>query len=702
MVAQLGKMPGMKHQTLLLAALLPLAAAPVCVAAPADSAAPPIRTAFTIDDLVMMRRLADPQVSPDGRYVVFQLRETDLQANKGRTHLWLIDLKSTDRAVRQLTTGESDTSPRWSADGRFIYFLATRSGSSQVWRLPAGAGEAMQVTDYPLDVGSLGISPVGGRLAVTMEVFPDCGELRCSRERLDAVAKSSSTGQLYDRIFVRHWDRWANGTRSHLFTALLRPDGTAGPPVDVSAPLDADVPSKPDGDSSEYTFSPGGGRIVFTARVAGRAAEPMSTNFDIFESPVDASTPPRNLTAANPAWDTQPVFLPNGDLAYRAMDRAGFESDRFHVVIRSGRTGVIRQLTEKWDRSAASLAVLPDGRLLATADDLGQHALYAIDTTTGRPTRLVGTGQVTDVAVGRNEILIGWAALDAPVDLYTLNPKGGTPQRLTAVNADLLQERAMSPYEQFSFAGAGGETVHGYVMKPYGFEANHRYPIAFVVHGGPQVSFANEWSYRWNPEVFAGAGYAVVFIDFHGSPGYGQSFTDSISGDWGGKALLDLQTGLAAALEKYPWLDGNRACSLGGSYGGFMQNWIAGQWPDRFRCLVTHAGIFDQRMMAYSTEELWFMDWEFGGPYDEKAENYEKVNPVNFVTKWRTPNLFIIGALDYRVPYTQGLAAFTALQRRGVESKLLYFPDENHWILKPANSVLWYHTVLGWLDSHLK
>jgi dipeptidyl aminopeptidase/acylaminoacyl peptidase len=680
-------------------ALLALGATSRAISAPLTK--PAARAPFTVDDLVRLRRLSDPQVSPDGRYVAFQLRETDMQANKGRNHVWLVDLKQPDSAPRQLTNGDNDTSPRWSADGRFIYFISTRSGSAQVWRLPLSLGEAMQVTRYPLDVGTLSMSPQGDRLAVTMEVFAECRDLSCSRERLDKAAKSKSTGQVYDRIFVRHWDTWGNGTRSHLFTAALTPDGTAGPAVDVSAPLDADVPSKPDGDSADYAFSPDGRRIVFTARVAG-TTEPLSTNFDLYESPVDGSATPEILTAANPAWDARPVFLPNGDLAYVAMDRPGFESDRFHVVIRSSRDGASRPLALDWDRSVTSLAALPDGRLLAAVDDLGQHALYAIDTRTGKPTRLVANGQVTDFAVGGKQIVFGQAALAAPVDLYAIDLRGGTPRRLTDVNAELLRSRTLGDYEQFSFSGANGEKVHGYVVKPFGFKPGNKYPIAFIVHGGPQVSFSNGWNYRWNPQVFAGAGYGVVFIDFHGSPGYGQKFTDSISGDWGGKPLEDLKAGLAAALDKYPWLDGTRACSLGPSYGGFMQNWIAGQWPDRFRCLVNHAGIFDQRLMSYSTEELWFQDWEFGGPYYDKPENYEKFNPANFVRNWKTPALITLGALDYRVPYSQGLGAFTVLQRRGIESRLLYFADEGHWILKPANSVQWYQTVIGWLDSHLK
>jgi dipeptidyl aminopeptidase/acylaminoacyl peptidase len=659
-------------------------------------------TPFTVQDLVRVKRLSDPQLSPDGRYVAFALRETDIEANAGRSALWLLDLKAADASPRRLTLqGTNDSNPRWAPDGRALYFLSTRSGTSQIWRLSLDGGEAVEVTHYPLDVGAFKVSPRGDRLAFGMEVLPGCGNLECSRDAL-APSKGKASGQVYDRLFVRHWDAWTRGTRSHLFTAQIGPDGAAATPIDLSARLDADVPSKPFGDDADFDFSPDGRHLVASARIAGRT-EAWSTNFDLFEMDVDGAAAPRNLTADNPAWDAQPVFLANGDLAYLAMDRPGFEADRFHVVIRDARSGARRDLTRGWDRSVSHLGRTPDGRhLLATADDLGQHALYELDPGSGVPRKLVAQGQVTEFAAGNAAVIIAWASLGAPPDLFSVPLRGGEPRRLTAVNGALLDARAMGEFEQVTFAGWNGESVRGYLVKPYGLQPGKRYPIAFIVHGGPQVSMSNEWSYRWNPQVFAGAGYAVLLVDFHGSPGYGQAFTDSISRDWGGKPLEDLQKGLAAAIARYPWLDGERACALGASYGGFMINWIAGRWPDRFRCLVDHDGLFDQRSMYYSTEELWFPEWEMGAPYFEKPESYERFNPANYVTQWRTPMLVIHGGQDFRIPESQGLATFTALQRRGIESRLLFFPDENHWVLKPANSIEWYDTVLGWLDRYLK
>ncbi len=668
-------------------------------ARPAAAAQP-----FTVEDLVRLKRLSDPQLSPDGRYVAYVLRETDLEANKGRTDIWLLDLAREDAQPQRLTTDPAnDTSPRWAPDGHSLYFLSTRGGSSQVWRIRMDGGEAMRVTSYPLDVGSLKVSPRGDYLAISMEVLPECSDLRCTKEKLDARAKDKATGRTYDKLFIRHWDTWSNGTRSHLFAARLNADGTAGDaPIDLSKSIDADVPSKPFGGDEDFNFSPDGTSLVFSARVAGRT-EPWSTNFDLFQVPVDGSATPRNLTSDNPAWDAQPVFLKNGDLAWLAMDRPGFESDRFHVMLKDARTGTVRPLTGGWDRSAGHLSALPDGHtLLATTDDVGQTALYAIDVRSGKPRRIIGQGAVTAYSVAKDRIVYAQASLGAPEDLYLTTPGGGSPRRLTHVNEPLLEGRQMSGFEQFNFKGWNDETVYGYVVKPYGFQPGKRYPIAFVVHGGPQSSLQNMWSYRWNAQAFAGGGYAVVMIDFHGSPGYGQAFTDSISEDWGGKPLVDLRKGLDAALARYDWLDGGRACALGASYGGFMMNWIEGNWPDRFRCIVNHDGVFDQRMMYYSTEELWFMEWENGGPQYEKPQAYEKFNPIDFVSKWRTPMLVIHGEQDFRIPYSQGIGAFTALQRRNIESRLIVFPDENHWVLKPANSVQWYHTVLGWLDEHLK
>ena len=679
---------------------------------------PPLAAAeahpFTVHDLLAMERLSDPQVAPDGSAVVFVVRTTDLEADRGRTDLWLLALDAAGGAAgepRRLTTHEaSDANPRWSPDGRHLYFVSSRSGSPQLWRLPLAGGEPLPVTDLPLDLANFVLAPDGRRIAFTLDVFTDCAELACTVERLEKRQASAATGRLYDGLLFRHWDSWDDGRRSHLFTLALGDDGLpaeAAQPVDLMAGVDRDTPSQPFGGGEEIAFSADGKSLVYVSKDAGRDAA-WSTDHDLFLVPADGSAPARNLTDANPAWDTQPAFSPDGSrLAWLAMERAGFEADRFRIRVRELASGEERLLAADWDRSAGGLLWAPDGRTLyVTAGDVGQVSLFAVDAASGAVEKVHGQGhvrspQIVPLAAGGHRLLFGLDSLTAPVELYAMARGDGAPTQLTRVNAGRLAAVEMGEPEQFWFAGAGGDRVWGYVVKPAGFTAGEKYPIAFLIHGGPQGSFGNDFHYRWNPQTYAGAGYGAVMIDFHGSTGYGQAFTDSISGDWGGQPLEDLEKGLAAAVERYPWLDGDRACALGASYGGFMINWIAGQWPERFRCLVNHDGLFDHRMMYYTTEELWFPEWEHGGPYHQAADGHEKHNPARFVARWKTPMLVVHGGQDFRVPETQGFATFTALQRRGIPSKLLYFPHENHWVLSPANSIQWHDEVLGWLDRWL-
>ncbi|NBV17547.1 MAG: S9 family peptidase [Janthinobacterium sp.] len=681
-------------------------------AAMATTAAVPALAAprgFTVEDMVAMERVGHPVLSPDATRVVYTVRTTNLDKNRGNTQLWMIDLRAPNAAPRQLTRGDASAGdPQWSPNGDAIYFLSSRSGSSQVWQLPLNGGEAAKVTDLPLDVDTYRLSPQGDRLAFSMGVYLDCADLACTKKRLDEKAKNKASGMVYDQMFVRHWDTWADGRRNALYSAPIDAAGkVSAAPVSLSGTLDGDAPSKPFGDNSEYNFSPDGKTVAFSVRVAGRA-ESWSTNFDVYTIPAAGGQAPRNLTADNPAWDAKAAYSPDGrTLAYVAMTKPGFEADRFHLVLMDVATGKKRTVADDWDRSVADFRWTPDGKaFLVAADDVGQHRLFHIDAASGKVTALTGKGAVGEFDVRGNTIVLAQANLASGAQLYArkLDAKSETApmQQLTKQNAAALADVRFGEYEQFSFAGADGETVYGHVMKPWNAKAGEKYPIAFLVHGGPQGSFGNSWSYRWNPQVYAGAGYATVFIDFHGSTGYGQKFTDAISGDWGGKPLIDLQKGLEAATKKFPWLDRERSCALGASYGGYMMNWIAGNWPDGFKCLVNHDGVFDNRGMAYATEELWFTEWENGGTYYDAPAKYEQFNPVNFVKNWKTPMLVVQGDLDFRIPTAQGLGTFTALQRRGIPSKLLVFPDENHWVLKPANSLLWHHTVLDWLNTYTK
>jgi dipeptidyl aminopeptidase/acylaminoacyl peptidase len=663
-------------------------------------------TPFAAQDLVRFERVSDPQLAPDGSQVAYQLRETDFEANKGVTGIWLRPLRGADPTARRLTApGVGSTTPRWSPDGRALYFLSTRTGSSQVWRLALPGGEAQQVTHAPLDIGSFMLAPGGAQLLVSMEMYADCQTLACTRARLDARAAQKRSGELYDKLFMRHWDSWSNGTRSQLFIYALDAQGVArdAEPSWITRGIDGDVPSKPFGDDGEYCFTPDGRSVIFSARSAGRT-EAWSTNFDLYTVPVDGSRPAQNLTAANPAWDTGPAVSPDGrTLAYRAMRRAGFESDRFGIMLRDLASGETHELLPRWDRSAETLRWSADGRRLYTmADDLGQRRLFVIDVAQRSVRALSDKGTVHEFTLAAEQLVYARDALDSPTQLYLLDPvSAASAAVLTAHNAGRLATAEFGAYEQFQFKGWNNDTVYGYVLKPAGYVAGRRYPVAFIIHGSPQSSMGNTFHYRWNPQVYAGAGFAVVFIDFHGSTGYGQAFTDSVSRHWGDRPLEDLQKGWAYALAHYDFLDGSNACALGASYGGYMVNWIAGNWSrpasGAWKCLVSHDGDFDLRAGYYETEELWFDEWERGGPQFLHPEDFERFNPLNHVKDWHLPMLVVHGALDFRVPLTQGIATFTALQRRGIPSQFLYFPDENHWVLKPQNSLQWHETVLAWL-----
>ena len=678
---------------------------PLCLLAALPSLA--AGRGLDVRDLQKLDRVSSPVLSPDGSTVVFAKRIVDADVVKASSSLWVRNLLTRDMAPPKRLTPEgwNVNSPSFSPDGKTVYFLSAKSGTQQLYAMPLVGGAPRQLTAFALDVASYKLSPDGTRVLFSTDTFADCkADFACTKKRLDDTAAKKSSGVVYDGLFVRHWDTWADGRRSRLFVAAL-PEGKAKPvssATSLTDRLDGDAPSKPFGGADEYTWSPDGTSVVAAIRVAGKG-EAWSTNFDLYKIAADGSSAPVNLTAANPAWDTGPVFSADGKtLFYRAMKRPGFEADRFGLMAMDLATKQVREIAPSWDRSADGIVVSKDGATIyTTAQDVGQHPLFAVDVASGTAKPVVAEGSISAFDIAGDTLAFTRNTLKTGDQLFTTTLAGAPLRAITPSAQDMLKDVSFGDFEQFTFTGWNNETVHGYVVKPHDYVEGQKYPVAFLIHGGPQGSFGNGWSYRWNPQTYAGQGYAVVMIDFHGSTGYGQAFTDAISQHWGDRPLEDLQKGWAAVQQKYAFLDGGKACALGASYGGYMINWIAGNWNEPWKCLVNHDGVFDTRSMGYVTEELWFTEWENGGTPFDKPENYEKFNPVNHVAKWRVPMLVVQGEKDYRVPVDQGLSTFTALQRKGIESKLLYFPDENHWVLKPQNSILWHDTVNAWLKQHI-
>ena len=663
---------------------------------------------FSVYDMLAMERISDPQLAPDEEWVAFTLRVTDMEANRGRTDLWLA--RSDGSQLKRLTSDPAgDSSPRWHEDGT-LYFLSTRSGSSQIWHIDPRGGEAQQVTDLPLDVANLEIVPQLESFLFTLEVYP--GLSVDETVVLDAEkAADPVTGMIYDELMFRHWDHWEDGKRSHLF---LRPlQGCDAHARDLMTDLDADVPTVPWGGMEEVAVTADGSEIVFTAKILPGSEPAWSTDYDLYAVSTSVPGEARCLTEANEAWDTEPSFTPDGKtLVYLAMDRPGFEADRFHIELRNWESGDSRRIDMIYDGLSLSphgLVFSGNGKTIyATASYLGQRSIFKIDVKSGETKLVWKDGRCSGLNLMKGRVLFGRQHLQSPTELYTIKADGKDLQQITDINGPRLAKALMGEPEQFTFTGWNDETVYGYLVKPYDFAAEtarsdanpggKTWPVTFLVHGGPQGSFGNDFHYRWNPQAYVGAGFATVAVDFHGSVGYGQEFTDAISGHWGDRPLEDLEKGLAAALEQYPWLDGDRVVASGASYGAYMINWMHGQpFAKNFKAFVTHDGNLDERMAYYDTEELWFPEWEHGGvPWDPQS-GFGKHNPVDFVQNWHVPTLVVHGALDYRVVDTQGLSTFTALRRVGVPARLLYYPDENHWVLKPLNSIQWHDEVMGWL-----
>jgi dipeptidyl aminopeptidase/acylaminoacyl peptidase len=655
---------------------------------------------FTATDLARQERVSDPRISPDGRFVAYNVRSTDWEANRGVNALWVMERGATGAPPRLIRDQEkSATSPRWSADGHWLYFLSSRSGSTQIWRAPASGAEARQVTNLPLDIAFFRLAPDARAAVVAVNAHPDCDTLACSKAKDDAKAKEKPSGVLYDGTPPRYWDTYLDARFSELFAVSLSAETTATDGVALTRGYKADIVFRPDGDDTCFVITPDGASVLFAAAPSG-SSQGMGSPRSLYTVPLDASSAPRRLAPEEQTSDGELALAPDGSrLAYLARNGSVFTAPRARVMVRDVKSGSTRELAPTFDRSPTVLVWSADsGFLYAIAEDLGQNRIFAINAATGAVKPLTGDGHVANVDAVSGVIIYSRDALDSPAQIFELRGAAGA-RALTHVGEDRIAQTPLAPFEQFEFTGWNGESVHGYVVKPTDYQAGHKYPVAFLIHGGPHGTFGNAWSYRWNPQVWAGMGYAAVMIDFHGSSGYGETFAKSIIGHWGDRPLDDLQKGWAYALGRYAFLDGDRACALGGSYGGYMVAWIAGNWAKPWKCLVNHDGVFDIRLMSYSTDIPGFQQAQNDAASWEKPEEIERFNPIDHVADWSVPMLVVHGGHDVRVPLDQGMGAYGAAQLRHIPSELLYFPDENHWVLKPQNSVEWYATVQAWMKK---
>jgi dipeptidyl aminopeptidase/acylaminoacyl peptidase len=661
------------------------------------------RRPITFDDFAAMKAVSDPQLSPDGRTVLYAVRSTDVDANRRATTTYALPLGGgSARAFPDDTTRAGEA--RWSPDGRRVAYTA----GGQLWIANADGSGRKQLTT--LNGGASGPvwSPTGDRIAFVSAAWPDCTTDSCNAQKDKAKADNKVKAHVADNLMFRHWNAWDEGTRSHLF--VVAADGDA--PRDLTPGAKYDVPPGPFGGSEGYAFAPDGNEIAYTAKDQGRS-DAWTTDVNLYAVPVNGGAA-AVITKANVGADQNPVYSPDGKyIAYGSQKRGGFESDRFRLMLydRARKTSV--EALPGWDRNADGYAFSPDGKAIYVAttdkgrDKLYRAALGANGVASGAPTLVIGESNNLGFSFSRDARTVAWMrdATNRPAEVFAASLDGARAtetRQVTHVNDALVAQLALHPAEDFWFRGAGGDSVQGFIVKPPQYTAGRKYPVILLIHGGPQGAWLDNWHSRWNYQMFATTGAALVIINPRGSTGYGQKFVDDVSKGWGGKVYTDLMNGLDAALARNPWLDSTRMGAAGGSFGGYMVNWIAGH-TTRFKALVSHAGPFNLENMYAATEELWFPEWEYGGPFwDPKAmrEQYRVYSPHLFAGKFRTPTLVLNGELDYRVPYTEGLSMFTSLQRQGIPSRLVVFPDEGHRIAKPQNQRLWWGEVQGWLSKY--
>ena len=652
---------------------------------------------FDAQALLDLARIDDPQVSPDGRLVAFTVQRIDVPNNKRITQIFLVPVAG--GLARQITQdGDDNERPRWLSDSKRIAFISDRAGTSQVWMQTVDSADARQITNLPTEAGGVLVSPDGKNLVFSSDVFPQCGaDSACNQKELDTEKNGKVKARIYTELLYRHWNRWAGARRSHLLTV-----GIAGGEVKDLTPGTRDVPPFSLGGSDDYAISPDGSEVCYAMNAD--AVPAISTNADLFVVPMTGGSP-RKITT-NAGADSSPSYSPDGKyLAWRAQVRPGYESDRWRLWVMDRLTGRVTDLSENMDRWVNGFVWSADSaNLFYTSEDRGRQSIQ-FKSMRGGEAHLAISGdnhldEMQFTPDGKTLIYTQQSGTQ-PAGIYRASSSGGVAQALTNLNDEALNSHQMTPLEEFWVDGADGVKVQSFVVKPYGFREGRKYPVLMLIHGGPQGAWGHSWTYRWNAQVFAAAGYVVVMPNPRGSTGYGQKFIDEINGDWGGRAFDDIMAVADHVVTNLPYADGSRMAAAGGSYGGYMIDWILGH-TQRFKALVTHDGVYDLRSEFGETEELWFPLWEFGGTPWDNPETYGRWSPSLFAKEFHTPTLVIHGELDYRVPVGQGVQLFTALQLQKTPSKLLLFPDEGHWVLKPQNSLLWYKTFIDWIDTWTK
>jgi dipeptidyl aminopeptidase/acylaminoacyl peptidase len=651
---------------------------------------------YTIDDLLKVRRVGDPQISPDGKQVAFTVGAVNFDANRVVTHIYVTSLAGS--SMKQLTNGDrSSSAPRWSPDGQKIAFTT----GGQIWVMDADGDDKEQVTKISTGAAGPVWSPDGKWIAFTSDVYPDCNDDDCNKKRDEKAENSKVKAHIVTRLLYKHWDEWRDVKRTHVF--VVSSGGGAAREITTG---DFDSPPYAAASGVDYAFSPDSTEIAFLRNPD--KVEAISTNSDIFVMPLNGGAA-KNITVSNHGYDVGPVYTRDGKyILYRSQATAGFEADRWRLMSYNRATGASVELTKSFDQQVDELVQSPDGNTIYfTAGDRGKSPIFRIPFAGGMPQKVVPDVFATALRLTGDgkAFVFSSSSMASPAEIYTANVDGSGLTALTSVNSQLIGGANLKTAEEIEWTGAVGRKIHGYIVKPTNFDASRKYPLVVLIHGGPQGAWNDNWGYRWNPQVFANAGYVVFAPNPRGSTGYGQQFVNEISGDWGGKVYVDIMNGVADVLRRHSFIDRNRIGAAGASYGGYMVNWILGHNNDprfRFKVLVSHDGVYNLESMYATTEELWFPEWEFKGTPWTNPALYTRWSPHKFAQNFNTPILIIHGELDYRVPVGEGMQLFTAVQRKGVDSKFLIFPDEGHWVLKPQNSHLWFNTVLDWLDKYLE